>query len=63
MQQASFLEALLPAGFGRNERLERISGLIDWEPLERLVVPLRSGQMGRPPYEPLAMFKALLLQQ
>ena len=49
MQQASFVEALLPAGFGRNERLERITGLIDWVPLERLVAPLRSGEMGRPP--------------
>ena len=36
MQQASLVEALLPAGFGRNERLERIARLIDWEPLERL---------------------------
>jgi transposase, IS5 family len=63
MQQASFVEALLPAGFGRNERLERIAGLIDWVPLERLVAPLRSGEMGRPPYDPLTMFKGLLLQQ
>lgn len=63
MQQASLVEALLPAGFGRNERLERITGLIDWGPLERLVAPLRSGEMGRPPYDPLAMFKGLLLQQ
>lgn len=63
MSQTSMIEALLPAGFGRNERLERISGLIDWGRLERLLGGLRPGQTGRPPYAPLSMFKALLLQQ
>lgn len=63
MRQAGFIEAFLPAGFGRNERLERISGLIDWERIGRLVAPVRSGETGRPPYEALPMFKALLLQQ
>ena len=63
MAQGSFVDALLPAGFGRNERLERISGLIDWALLGRLVAPVRSGEQGRPPYEPLSMLKALLLQQ
>lgn len=63
MGQDSFIEALLPAGFGRNARLERIAGLLDWERLGRLVATIRPGETGRPPYEPLAMFKALLLQQ
>jgi IS5 family transposase len=63
MRQESFIDALLPAGFGRNERLERIDGLIDWEGVVRLIGKVRSGETGRPPYEPLAMFKALLLQQ
>jgi hypothetical protein len=27
MGQSSFVDALLPPGFGRNEKLERISGL------------------------------------
>jgi IS5 family transposase len=63
MGQDSFIDALLPRGFGRNERLERIAGLIDWEPLRRLVSLVRPGETGRPPYEPLSMFKALLLAQ
>jgi len=63
MAQDSFIEALLPAGFGRNERLERIGGLIDWAPIARLVATVRPGETGRPPYDPLAMFKALLLAQ
>ena len=63
MKQVSLIDALLPAGFGRNERLERIAGLIDWKPVGRLVSGVRPGETGRPPYEPLAMFKALLLAQ
>lgn len=63
MDQVSFVDALLPAGFGRNARLERIAGLIDWAPIERLVADIHPGETGRPPYWPLAMFKALLLQQ
>jgi len=61
--QANFVEAFLPAGFGRNERLEKIAGMIDWARIERLVAPVRPGETGRPPYAALAMFKALLLQQ
>ena len=63
MDQVSFVDALLPARFGRNARLERIAKLIDWAPIERLVADIHPGETGRPPYWPLAMFKALLLQQ
>jgi len=63
MGQSSFADALLPPGFGRNEKLERISGLIDWPRLERLVGSARSGETGRPPYAAISMLKALLLQQ
>ena len=63
MNQSSFVDALLPPGFGRNARLEKIASLLDWGPLEALVSSLRSGEHGRPPYAALAMFKAMLLQQ
>jgi transposase, IS5 family len=63
MSQSSFVDAFLPKGFGRNERLEKISGLLDWRPFERLVLKVRSAEHGRPPYAALSMFKALLLQQ
>lgn len=63
MEQQSFVDAFLPTGFGRNERLERISGLIDWSRIGALVSMVRPGETGRPPYDPLSMFKALLLQQ
>ncbi len=63
MDQRGFAEAFLPAGFGRNARLERIAELLDWMPIEQLVRQVRPGVTGRPPYRALAMFRALLLQQ
>lgn len=63
MDQGGFAEAFLPAGFGRNARLERIASLIDWLPVEALVRQVRPGRTGRPPYRSVAMFRALLLQQ
>ncbi len=62
-EQGSFVDAFLPNGFGRNARLEAISGLLDWSRIEALVSTVRPGDMGRPPYSPLSMFKALLLAQ
>ena len=62
-EQGSFIDAFLPSGFGRNTRLEAISGLLDWSRMEVLVSAVRPGDMGRPPYSPLSMLKALLLQQ
>lgn len=61
--QSSFVDAFLPAGFGRNARLERIAGLLDWSPIEALVRSVRCAETGRPPYRPLVMLRALLLQQ
>lgn len=61
--QGGFAEASLPAGFGRNARLERISALTDWAPIGALLKRLRPETTGRRPYRALAMVKALLLQQ
>ncbi|MFL4989421.1 MAG: transposase, partial [Microvirga sp.] len=46
-----------------NRRLEAIGAAIDWAPLAALSARLRPGRTGRPPYEPLVMLKALLLQR
>jgi IS5 family transposase len=62
-KQMGFAEAFVAAGFGRNARLEKITALIDWAPLERLMAPLHTAQTGRPPYPTLSLFKGLLLQQ
>jgi IS5 family transposase len=62
-EQQSFADAFLGPGIGRNRRLERIAALIDWSGVEALALEARPGETGRPPYPPLAMVKALLLQQ
>lgn len=62
-EQRSFADAFLGPGIGRNRRLERIAALIDWSAVERLAATARAGETGRPPYPPLTMVKALLLQQ
>ena len=55
--QGSLAEALLAASAGSNRRLERIAGLVDWAPIERLLLPLRA-PTGRPGYPPLALCSA-----
>jgi transposase, IS5 family len=61
--QVSLVEALLPAAFGSNQRLERITGQVDWVPIETLLQSMRQAPTGRPAYPPLVQLKALLLQQ
>ncbi len=61
--QLGFLDALLDEGLGRNERLDRIDGLIDWTGVAALVSSLHMATEGRKAYPPLTMVKVLLLQQ
>ena len=60
--RVSLVEALLPAVFGSNQRLERIGAQVDWQPIEVLLQPMRRAPTGRPAYPPLVQLKALLLQ-
>jgi len=41
--------------------LDRLSSLIDWQPIGALLSPLYPSSKGEPAWPPLAMFKALLL--
>jgi IS5 family transposase len=41
--------------------LDRLSTLVDWEPIATVLVPLYPSARGEPAWPPLAMFKALLL--
>ena len=59
----SFLEAFLPEGIGRNDSLERIGEVVDWERLGGLVGDIYAAGEGRPSYPPLMMVKVMLLQQ
>lgn len=60
--QLGFAEAFVSSGLGRNAKLERLAGTIEWGPVARLARDMRGPCTGRPPYDPLSMLKALLLQ-
>jgi transposase, IS5 family len=61
--QLSLSEALMSSRVGRNEALERLSEQVKWYRFEKLLRRLEPEGAGRPPFAPLLMFKALLLQQ
>ena len=44
--QMSFVEALVPSGLGRNERLERLTELVKWYRFEKLMSGLRTPSSG-----------------
>ena len=61
--QFTFVEALAPQlASGGSGRLDRLHGLVKWYRFEKVLVPVRDGGPGRPPYPPLNMFKVVLLQ-
>lgn len=47
----------------RQDQLSKIDALVDWRGVAALLGPLRGAVRGRPPYAPLMLFKALLLQR
>jgi hypothetical protein len=59
----SLSEALIAPQVGRNDVLERLFGQVKWYRFEKLLARLKPESAGRPPFDPLVMFKALLLQQ
>lgn len=61
--QLSLVEALMAPKLGRNERLDRIAAAVKWDRFEKLLRCLEPDGAGRPPFDPLLMLKAVLLQQ
>ena len=61
--QLGFADGWASPKLGRNAGLEKLSSAIEWAPLEKLLRKLRPEGFGRPPFDPLMMLKALLLQQ
>jgi IS5 family transposase len=61
--QTSFVEAFASPKLGRNERLDQVAAQVKWYRFEKLLHKLKPDGAGRPPFDPLVMFKALLLQQ
>jgi IS5 family transposase len=63
MGNQSMIEAFLPEQVGRNERLERMDEVVDWNEIGNLVENIYSAREGKPSYPPLMMVKVLILQQ
>jgi len=62
-RQLGFADAMLRLGPGRNDRLDRLLGLVKWYRFEKLLAHLRDeAGPGHPGYPVLVLFKALLLQ-
>lgn len=59
--QMSLAEALLDPRMGLRGKLKALSEVIDWVPLGALASQVRPGEVGRKPYDALAMVKALYL--
>ena len=60
--QGGFADVFVASGAGKNKRLDRIDGLIDWRGVEKVLRPVRS-KIGRGGYPALSLFKACLLAQ
>jgi len=63
MKQLGFASAFADPQLGSNKKLDEIDQLIDWSLLQPLAQRVRPGTDGRPPYDALAMLKALYLQR
>lgn len=61
--QLGFADGWVSAKVGRNASLERLTVEVKWDRFEKLLAGLCSEGPGRPPFDPLLMLKALLLQQ
>lgn len=61
--QLGFADGWASPKLGRNARLERLAGEVKWYRFEKLLARLSHDGPGRPPFAPLMMLKALLLQQ
>ena len=61
--QLGFGDGWLSPKVGQNAVLERLGREVKWYRFEKLLARLKPEGAGRPPYAPLLMLKALLLQQ
>ena len=61
--QLGFGDGWISPKVGQNATLERLSADVKWYRFEKLLARLKPQGAGRPPFAPLLMLKALLLQQ
>ena len=61
--QLSFAQLQVNKYLDKTNWLHKIDGLIDWEPMRQKFANLHPSDTGRPAYDPVFMFKILLMQQ
>ena len=61
--QRGFADGWISPKAGQNAMLERLASEVKWYRFTKLLARLEPDGAGRPPYDPLMMLKALLLQQ
>lgn len=59
----SMTDVLLPDRMGRNEHLERLNTVINWDRVDALLAEVHSSNEGNLAYPSLLMAKVMLLQQ
>jgi IS5 family transposase len=62
-RQLGFADGWISPKVGHNAMLERLGREVKWYRFEKLLARLKPEGAGRPPFDPLLMLKALLLQQ
>jgi transposase, IS5 family len=60
--QLDFADSFLGNNQKLNQRLDKVSRLVDWKPFEQKLNRIYSSNTGRPSYPLLLLFKSLLLQ-
>lgn len=60
--QIDFADSFVGNNKKLNQRLDRVSQLVDWKPFELKLSQIYSSKVGRPSYPILLLFKCLLLQ-
>jgi IS5 family transposase len=66
VKEQGFMDFFLSRRPSKNDFLDKVEELIDWQPIDRLLTKhyrKRAAADGRPAYPPLPMFKMLLLQR
>ena len=63
VRQPGFADGWVSPKLGRNAGLERLAVEVEWDCFASILAGLRKEGRGRPPFAPLLMLKALLLQQ
>ena len=61
--QISFAQLQVSRCIDKTHWLYKVNKIIDWRPVQEKLLRLYPSNVGRPAYDPVFMFKILLLQQ